>query len=100
MDGLSVGINDNQLLENSFTAFPNPVINGKLNINFMLDDAANNASLFVTSIIGQQVKEVFNGSLNNDPYQFEINTDDLSEGVYFVTLRTETQNITKKVIIQ
>jgi PKD repeat protein len=100
VDGLTVGINDNQLLENSFTAFPNPVINGKLNINFMLDDAANNASLFVTSIIGQQVKEVFNGSLNNDPYQFEINTDDLSAGVYFITLRTETQNITKKVIIQ
>jgi hypothetical protein len=66
----------------------------------MVDEPSTNSTLFVTNIVGQQVKEVFNGSLNNSPYQFEINTEDLSAGVYFVTLRTETQNITRKIIIQ
>ncbi|MFT6167190.1 MAG: PKD repeat protein [Vicingaceae bacterium] len=101
VDGASsVGIDDNTLLENSFSAFPNPITDGTLNINFMVDEPSANSTLFVTNIVGQQVKEVYNGSLNNSPYQFEINTEDLSAGVYFVTLRTETQNITRKIIIQ
>ena len=101
VDGASsVGIDDNTLLENSFTAFPNPITDGTLNINFMVDEPSANSTLFVTNMVGQQVKEVYNGSLNNSPYQFEINTEDLSAGVYFVTLRTETQNITRKIIIQ
>ncbi len=101
VDGASsVGISDNELLNNSFTAFPNPVTEGKLNINFMVDNAADNAKLFVTNMVGQQVKEIYSGSLNNDPYFFEMNTNDLSAGVYFVTLRTGSQNITRKIIIQ
>jgi len=101
VDGAStVGINDNELLNNSFTAFPNPVTYGKLNINFMLDKAADNARLFVTNMVGQQVKEVYTGSLNNDPYQFEINTNELAPGVYFISLKTGSQNITRKIIIQ
>jgi hypothetical protein len=99
VDGLTVGVEDNKLLENSFTAFPNPNTNGKLNINFMLDEASDDASLFVTSILGQQVTEIFSGALNNGPYQFEVNTDKLSAGIYFITLRTEKQNITRKIII-
>ena len=91
---------NNVLLESSFTAFPNPVTDGLLNINFMVDEAADNARLFVTNMVGQQVKEVYNGALNKDPYRFEINTNDLSSGVYFITLRTGSQNITRKVIIQ
>lgn len=101
VDGASsVGIDDNLLLENSFTAFPNPVTEGTLNIGFMVDEAANDARLFVTNMVGQQVKDIYNGSLNNNPYQFEVNTADLSSGIYFVTLRTGNQNITKKIIIQ
>lgn len=101
VDGASaVGIKNNVLLESSFTAFPNPVTDGLLNINFMVDEAADNARLFVTNMVGQQVKEVYNGALNKDPYRFEINTNDLSSGVYFITLRTGSQNIIRKVIIQ
>jgi PKD repeat protein len=99
VDGLTVDVEDNQLLENSFTAFPNPTTNGKLNINFMLDEASEDASLFVTSILGHRVTKIFSGALNNNPYQFEVNTDKLSAGIYFITLRTEKQNITRKIII-
>ncbi|MDB4061233.1 M43 family zinc metalloprotease [Vicingaceae bacterium] len=100
VDGASsLGISDNELLENSFIAFPNPITDGQLNINFMVDKASENARLYLTNMVGQQVKEVYNGSLNSDPYSFEINTNNLSSGIYFVTLRTKSQNITRKIII-
>jgi len=101
VDGASsVGINDNELLENSFSTFPNPVADNKLNINFIVDQAADNARLFVTNMVGQQIKEIYNGSLNNEPYSFQVNTGDLSSGVYFVTLKTGSQQITRKIIVQ
>lgn len=101
VDGASaVGISDNDLLDNSFSAFPNPITEGQLNINFMVDKASDNARLYITNMLGQQVEEVYTGALNSDPYSFKINTNNFSSGIYFITLRTESQNITRKIIVQ
>ena len=100
VDGTSVGIENNQNLQNNFTAFPNPVIDGSLNVSFLLEEATPNASLYLSNIIGKEVKSVYNGALNTSPYQFEINTSGLSAGVYFITLKTDEQNITKKVVVR
>ena len=88
------------MLDNSFSAFPNPITEGQLNINFMVDKASDNARLYITNMLGQQVEEVYTGALNSDPYSFKINTNNFSSGIYFITLRTESQNITRKIIVQ
>lgn len=100
IDGLSVGIEDNQLLENSLSLYPNPTLGNELNLNFMLDNASNDASIIIRDMVGKQVKQVYNGALNTDPYQFKINTQELSSGIYLIVVRTENKSVTRKVVIQ
>lgn len=101
VDGASVvGIDDVESFRNSISLYPNPVTDGMVKLDFLLGNEVEEASIFLTDILGQRVKDLYNGSLNAEPYQFNIPTDELSSGVYFLSIQAGNKNVTKKMIVK
>ncbi|PHS04080.1 MAG: hypothetical protein COA88_14515 [Kordia sp.] len=76
---------------NGFSIYPNPVTN-ELNITFNKSNTLTNVSIH--NMLGQVIftKEI---SSKND---LKINTSNLSNGMYFITINTETTNQTIKFL--
>ena len=89
----TVGIATTPELEKGLSIYPNPS-NGTLNVNI------NNANAFVKSLSIYNVLgvEVYNNTQvqqNN-----KIDLTDVAKGVYFITLRTTTETVTRKIFIE
>ena len=95
---LNVGINDGeaqvaQLYQNA----PNP-FNGTTNIRYQLTEQAN-VTLEVFDLTGKRVKFFNEGSQTQGLYNVEINSDEMTAGVYFYTLTANNQKVTQKMIL-
>ena len=78
--------------------YPNPVVdNATIAFNAKADDVAN---IRVYSLTGRLVMELNNISVNNGYNTIDIDTDDLSNGTYIVSLSTESVSETIKFIKQ
>jgi len=92
------GINE---LQNNFTItpfYPNPAKNYtsfKLTLNKRSDVVID-----ITNILGQKVQTVNSGTFDADEQYIEINTESLSSGMYFLTVRTDNNKTTSKFIIE
>lgn len=97
-----VGIEENVELRERVTKlalniYPNPVYK-KCNIEYGLPQETNvNISLF--DVTGRLVKEVINEKQNVGIYNETLDFTDLSQGVYFIKLKTESHSETKKAIL-
>jgi endonuclease I len=82
---------DQFILEPTISIAPNPSLNGKFIIttNSIIDN------VFVTNINGQLIKQINKPNVLNN--QLEISN--ISKGFYFITVESNHQNITKKVIV-
>jgi len=99
--GQPVGIEEQEdLLSSSFSVYPNPSVNGTANIHFIAEEKLADASIFLTDLMGQRVKDIFEGELNDTDYQFTLNTSELSPGIYFISLQSERGRITKKLVVR
>jgi hypothetical protein len=79
-------------------AYPNP-FNPSTNIRFSLTKAGN-ISLRIYNVMGQLVNTVIDNMFKDKgDYQFNINMNKLSSGVYFYTLIQGSQQITKKMVL-
>lgn len=97
----TVGISKIEKEELDFNIYPNPTAssNGST-IELFLEESANSAQLYVTSILGERVLSIFDGALKAQDYRFNLNTANLSAGVYFVSLDTENGRLTRKLIVK
>ncbi len=81
--------------------YPNP-FNPKTNIRFTLPNASA-VSLEVRNVLGQLVTTVYAGELPAGSHQFEWDSNSsgrpVASGVYFYTLRTNSEVITKKMML-
>ncbi len=77
---------------NQVTVYPNPA-KGIIHIEGLLLNGTT--EITIIDMLGNTVKQV---SINNN--KISINIADLSEGVYFVNIRTDTNIVTKKVVVQ
>jgi DNA-directed RNA polymerase subunit L len=85
------------LAENTFNIFPNPV-KTNLNIQFNSEKNLEAVHLNITDVSG---KNVFNKTLQNINNQLvSYNVNHLASGSYFINIRTEKGQLTKKVIIK
>lgn len=101
VDGPStVGLEDINQLEQSMSLYPNPSADGNTTLEFDLNEASDNSSIYITSIVGKRVQNIYNGSLASDNYKFNINTEALSTGIYFVSIETGKSRVTKKLIVR
>ncbi|MPN04351.1 hypothetical protein SDC9_151588 [bioreactor metagenome] len=66
-------------------------------INLIEEDAV---SIFLTDLSGSVLYEKTNLHLAKGKHNFELQSDDKLNSVYFVTIKSKNLNITKKIIIK
>ncbi|MEO9531220.1 MAG: T9SS type A sorting domain-containing protein [Crocinitomicaceae bacterium] len=95
----SIGTSGLTTAENNFnlSVYPNPA-NDQVNLSFNL---ANNEKVayFVTDITGKVIYSVSETELQSGAQKFTIDTNNLTDGVYFINLQIGGKNITKKLVI-
>lgn len=77
--------------------FPNP-FNPVTNIRFYILKGTN-VSVIVSNVLGQQISVLQKGFLPSGNYNLTFNANNLSSGIYFVTLKTDELSQTKKMIL-
>ena len=93
------GINDvASSLSNVSDVFPNPAMNDAT-VKFTVNQAAD-VSVTVANSVGQVVKTQSLGKYGaNQTAGARINVSNLSNGVYFVTVTANGQNVTKRLVV-
>lgn len=81
----------------SVSVYPNPASN-LLKIGFELKE---NSTLiaFVTNALGQKIADIYNGDVNTGEHTLSWYTENVANGIYFVTLKTETSEITRRFVV-
>jgi hypothetical protein len=77
--------------------FPVPANNQTtLTINIK---SLSNVKVEIFNIVGKRVSEIFNNQLNSGNNEIQINTSDLTNGVYFVKVNADDRNKIIKLIV-
>ena len=92
-----VGINEGNSSSSVFSMYPNPAIN-QLHIA-IANQQSKSITYSITDITGQLIEE-HKLEVSSALFKTIINTNQLSNGCYFVTLKGINLNETKKIIIQ
>ncbi len=95
-NGGTVGINEIAINQNKLSLFPNPSTE-TTNINFEFESPGK-VFLSIRSINGQIIKHVPLGIKKTGNY--DLNCTEFSPGIYFITVKTESEIITEKLIIE
>lgn len=95
-----VGINLNEVKDGFFLGqnYPNPV-NGFTQIPFVLPEDTF-VSLKVFDIRGAEVATLVNAPLSEGKHTLNFDTSNLSQGIYFYSLKTDRYSAQKKMILQ
>jgi len=83
-------------LENVFI-FPNPT-EGEVMIQFRVEQESE-TEVIVSDAVGRKVMEVVNTKMPSGEYKYVVNLTPLSNGFYLVSIKTDTQISTSKIII-
>ena len=76
--------------------YPNPIYNGGTgHLDFSLPKASN-VDIEIYNVIGAYIGKVYKGFLSSGNYQFDVNTLDLTEGVYYLSIRAGNHNVFRK----
>jgi hypothetical protein len=81
----------------SLAIYPNP-FNNQANINFSLTKDEN-VTVTVSNLLGQNVMTLNNGLMSAGEHNIMINGNNLTSGMYFVTLKAGDYSITSKVLL-
>ena len=93
----SVGLKETELPSSLFSVYPNPAKN---ELNFLIaNQQSKTIECSITDVFGKIVK-VESINCNQPFYKTSINTNQLIDGCYFITLKGNHINETKKIIIQ
>lgn len=92
-----VGINEVANDVNLFSCMPNPA-NNSTKISYELKNTQK-VSILVTDITGRIVMTLNEGTKTSGNYAVDADLTSLTSGTYFYTLKTETNQVTKKLII-
>jgi hypothetical protein len=91
---------ENQLINESSVSqnYPNP-FNGTSTITVNLEKSAN-LSMVVTNMVGQQVMSFNRGQVAAGTYFFQVNSTNLTDGIYFYTVKADNSSVTKKMVVK
>jgi len=97
--GIAVGINESFQLQSSSKIFPNPAINStKLNLELK---STCKVSVKLFNISGREIKTLVEKAVyKKGQHQFTINLRDVTSGIYFLNVSTETNSQILKLIKQ
>jgi hypothetical protein len=77
--------------------FPNPT-EGEVMIQFRVEQESE-TEVSVIDMVGRQVMEVVNTKMPSGEYKYVVNLTPLTNGFYLVSVKTDTQISTSKIII-
>jgi len=90
--------NDDELIKSfSLSCYPNP-FNAAVNIKVNIDRPSD-IKLYVYNLLGQKVASIYSGKLQTGEKTFYFNAEDFSSGVYFVTMITDKNSISQKILL-
>ena len=92
-DGLSL----NKSKVTNLSIAPNPS-SSNTNISFKLNEATK-VNLIITDQLGNVIKTFINTYLSEGMYNFDLNTINLSSGVYYCMIRNNDEVIVEKIIV-
>ncbi|MDY0216668.1 MAG: T9SS type A sorting domain-containing protein [Bacteroidales bacterium] len=94
-----VSIENNDLFEQNFSFFPNPVTNNELFIDFI---ATTNDQLLIDlyDVTGKKVRSLNKGSFNQGNHQINLSGLDLKQGIYIMKVNYGSFITTRKLMIQ
>ncbi|MDD2889708.1 MAG: C25 family cysteine peptidase [bacterium] len=78
-------------------AYPNPVVRSTI-ISYQIP-FNNKVSVELYDLSGRQVKTLVNGEQKAGTYNIKLDTEKLSNGIYFVRLKTGNSKVTGKLIL-
>jgi hypothetical protein len=88
-------INVNDLSD--IIVFPNPN-DGEVCVQFKVNNDSQ-TEIAVTDMVGRKVLEVLNTKMPRGSYKYLVNLTQLSDGFYLMSIKTDTQISTSKIII-
>lgn len=91
-----VGFNEITESKTEFSFYPNPT-NNLITISYDLSNS-NDAQITITNIRGQEIKQIDLGNVKTG--KLDLNCEEYSSGVYFISLKTGSGVLTKKLIIE
>lgn len=96
---LNVGVEEINKNLTAFNLFPNPSNNQMVTVDLTVED---NSLLKIDLLnkLGQKVKTIFNGQSSLGRNKFEIDTNNLSAGIYFVNITIDGNSVAKKLVLQ
>ena len=93
-----VGIDEKDIDEGVIAIFPNPTSNVAYLHYLLKEDASVNIEIYNT--IGQKVLSENKGKINSGPQTTELNTTNLTNGIYFVKLNIGNNAYVEKISIK
>lgn len=98
--GQATGIDETKAAaSNELTMYPNPA-DEAVTLLFSPKAASAQSQIYLTNLLGERVREIFSGNMEAQEYKFMINTDDLSKGVYFLSIDTDHGRLSEKLIVK
>jgi len=93
------GIKQYKQIVSNFNVFPNPA---KEEVTIKVDIANDDeqASIYLTDMLGKRVANIFDGQMRNTVYTFNVDLSQYAPGIYFVTVQTSTERSTQKLIVR
>ncbi len=91
------GVEENSMIKN-FNVYPNPV-NSHSQVSFQLVQSSN-VHIHLTDLQGRFVRDVFSGPMNPGPHQINIETANLTAGLYMLNVKTELGQSNYKLMLQ
>jgi hypothetical protein len=75
--------------------YPNPA-NGNATLVYTSNAVNGKVQIYLTNLVGQVVKTVFNGTQTEGVHNQKIDVSSLANGVYFLTLKVNDQSVARK----
>ncbi|MBK8927927.1 MAG: T9SS type A sorting domain-containing protein [Crocinitomicaceae bacterium] len=85
-----------ELKPDSFSIYPNPTT-GKFSLKFDFNQS-HEITIEVQNIVGEKIMVKSFSGVQNQTYEFDMNA--VADGVYFVVIRSEDEQISKKLIVR
>ncbi len=79
--------------------YPNPA-KELINLSYQPSAELSQSSIYITNIVGEKVKVVYEGSLSKKEYKFQIDSSELPKGIYFMTIDGDSERVSRKIVIQ
>mgnify|MGYP000474372297 CR=1 FL=1 len=87
-----------KLPNNKLTNYSNLINDGIINIQFRVEQESQ-TEVMVSDLIGRKVMEVLNTKMPAGDYKYVVNLTKLEDGLYFLSVKTDTKISTSKIII-